>query len=112
MFIWRFFTGFWSVIQAARWLLQQKKLMEQNVDAYLSTERALDWRLFAEKYARALESGNGNLKWLPGPIKWFFKNTTSENRVGWFAQQFLKSEKLARRDPILEFPPRHQEYGQ
>jgi len=38
MFIWRFFTGFWSVIQAARWLLQQKKLMEQNVDAYLSTE--------------------------------------------------------------------------
>ena len=86
------------------WIRRQKKQMERDVDAYLTEERAMIWRRNAEKVFRALETGNGNFKDLPTPLRWFFKMTTAENRVGKFGQQFLKSNKLAVCDDELDQP--------
>lgn len=94
-----------AVWQIVRWLLAQKKAMEANADAFLSDDRAREWRLFCEKVFYAMEHGNGNLTMLPKWTRWFFSQTTLDNRIGRFGQVVLKSSKLAADDPTLkEFP--------
>ncbi len=91
----------WSI---RKWLLEQKRHMEADTDTYLSDERALAWRLAAEKTFKALEEGNGNLEQLPKIVQWFFGQTTVENRIGKFGQTLLKSAKIERDDPVLCTP--------
>ena len=88
----------------ASWLRSEKKQMEADIDGYLTEKRAKDWRLKCEKIFRALERGNGNFDRLPVPIKWFFAQTTADNRVGIFGMWFLKSHKLPVHDKVLDEP--------
>ena len=84
------------------WLRCEKKQMENDVDAYLSEERAAHWRLALEKIFRALEKGD--TKKLPSLAKWLFASTTVDNRVGWFGLRLLKSKNLAERATCLDGP--------
>lgn len=94
-----------AIWQIVRWLLQQKKALEADADAFLSDDRAKEFRLWLEKLAYTLEHGNGNLTMLPKWARWFFKQTTLDNRIGRFAQVCLKSSKLEKNDPaVKEFP--------
>lgn len=94
----------WKLI---KWIRSEKRQLEANVDAYLTKDRALEWRLQAEKIFHILESGSSfyqGLKKLPAPVRWFFKATTADNRVGKFGQWFLKSEKLKENSEVLDQP--------
>lgn len=94
-----------AVWQIVRWVLAQKRAMEANADAFLSDDRATELRLLSEKVFYALEHGNGNLTKLPKWARWFFKQTTLDNRIGRFGQVYLKSSKLEKNDPaVKEFP--------
>lgn len=93
-----------AVINLARWILAEKKKMEKNAEEYLSESRAKEWRLHTEKIFRALEEGNGNMKQLPKPVRWFFSRTSIDNRVGKFGMWFLKSSKLEKGDSVLDQP--------
>jgi hypothetical protein len=94
-----------AVWQIVRWVLAQKRAMEANADAYLSDDRAKEFRLWLEKLAYALAHGNGNLTMLPKWARWFFSQTTLDNRIGRFGQVVLKSSKLEKNDPaVKEFP--------
>jgi len=93
-------TSIWA---AYKWLRKQKTEIDTDVDGYLSEERARRWRLNAEKFFIALESGCSPA--LPAPLRkvcdWLFSRTTAENRIGTFGQQFLKSGKIAAADKEL-----------
>ena len=91
----------WNI---ASWLRQQKKEMEANAEAYLTRERAKEWRETSEKIFQALESGNGNMKRLPTVVQWFFKHTKADNNLGTFGMWYLKSEKLAQNSSVLSEP--------
>lgn len=97
----------WRII---KWLRQQKSEMEADVDGYLTQERALAWRLNAEKIFHILEDGtlfasrNVAVEGIPKPIQWLFNATTVDNRVGEFGLYLLKSTKLGKDDPILNEP--------
>lgn len=98
------FTPITAIVQTYRivaWVRRQKKLIETDADKYFSDDNADKVRLMLEKYAKALEKGNGNLKVLPGWLRWLFSKTTVDNRFGRFAQRVLKSSKLERDDPKL-----------
>lgn len=82
----------WNVL---KWLRNQKRELEANTEAYLTDERALEWRREAEMIFRALEHGSGHDFYaLPKPIRWFFASTQADNHLGRFGQKFLKSQKL------------------
>ena len=83
-----------AIWKIASWLRQEKKVMEKDADAYFTQERALEWRLKMEKIFHALETGNGNIAQLPGPVKWLFHATTLDERIGIFGMFLLKSKKL------------------
>lgn len=90
--------------QILRWVWAQKKAIEAQGQAYLTAERAAEWRLASEKLFYALEHGNGNLTMLPKWARWLFSQTTLDNQVGLFGQRYLKSSKLAANDPALKEP--------
>jgi len=94
-------SALWQLI---KWIRAEKKKLEANADAYLTAERADEWRLNAEKIFHALASGNGNFDKLPRIVKWFFGATTADNRFGTFGLQILKSKKLKEHDPVLGEP--------
>ena len=81
----------WNVY---KWVKAQKKEMEANAEAYLTEERAKDWRVKAEGIFRSLAEGNSQFKKLPKPVQWFFAHTKADNHLGRFGQTFLKSSKL------------------
>ena len=88
----------------ASWFRSEKKKMEKDVASYLTEERALEWRLNLEKIFYALETGNGNIEKLPGPVKWLFSTTTVDELVGIFGFHLLKSQKLDDMDDVLKEP--------
>lgn len=94
--------GIVALWKIASWLRSEKKKMESDIDGYLTQERALEWRLNAEKVFCALECGK--MERLPSPIKWFFKHTTADERVGSFGIWLLKSKKLEEADNALNQP--------
>ncbi len=84
--------GIVALWRIAMWFRTEKRKMEADIDGYLTQERALEWRLKAEKIFHALEVGKmGNI---PRPVKWFFEQTTADERIGKFGEWFLKSSKL------------------
>ena len=85
-----------------KWVRKQRKDMEANAEAYLSDERALEWRREAEQIFRSLAEGisctmndEGAIRRLPKPIRWFFAHTKADNHLGRFGQTFLKSSRLS-----------------
>ena len=98
------FTTIIALWNAASWIRAEKKILESNAEAYLTEERAREWRLQAEKIFWALERGNGNFERLPKVIRWFFGATKADNHLGHFGKHFLKSEKLEKGDGALEQP--------
>ncbi len=85
-----------------KWVRKQRRDMEANAEAYLSDERALEWRREAERIFIALKDGDsstmneeGTIRRLPKPIVWFFKRTEADNHLGRFGQTFLKSSRLS-----------------
>ena len=103
------FTTIVALWNAASWIRAEKKILESNAEAYLTEERAKEWRLQAEKIFWALETGNGNeehifFSRLPRIVKWFFGATKADNHLGHFGKHFLKSEKLENGDGDLEQP--------
>jgi hypothetical protein len=93
-------SALWQLI---KWIRSEKKQLEANADAYLTEERAAEWRLNAEKMFYALASG-WNARKLPRIVRWFFSATTADNKVGEFGLHVLKSKKLSTNDRILEEP--------
>ncbi len=85
--------GFIALWRIASWLRSEKKAMEADIDGYLTQERAKEWRLHLEKIFHGLEIGYRK-EMLPGPVKWFFDQTTADNRIGMFGMYLLKSHKI------------------
>ncbi|MEA3224480.1 MAG: hypothetical protein U9Q07_00910 [Planctomycetota bacterium] len=98
----RMFKSFSAAVELFLWLRAQKKLIEQDVNGYLSAERAEAWRLAAEQLFRRLQTGRTDD--LPRVVRWLFDRTTVDNRAGWFGLRLLKSGKLERGDPVLDRP--------
>ena len=96
--MWSTLVALWNI---AGWVHREKKAMERDAKAYLTQERARAWRENAEKMFHALATGNGNLASLPKPVRWFFKKTEVDNRVGFFGMWLLKSRKLETNHPVL-----------
>jgi len=92
-----------TTVQAIRWIMAEKRKLEANTQAYLSTERADKARLWLETLAKTLEEGEAhpNFKTLPKPVRWFCGGSKIDNYVGTFGQRVLKSQKLADDNPIL-----------
>ncbi len=86
-----------SLWRAIKWVRQQRTEMEKDVNGYLSEKRAKQWRLNAEKFFTALEKGKGASAFpsaMQSVCKWVFSRTEAENRIGYFGQALLKSEKM------------------
>ena len=90
------FSGIAIAWEAYKWLKDLKKHLEADADAYLTVEKAKEWRLITEKWFKALEEGeaNSNYKNLPKLIQWLCKLSKVDNSVGTFGLNYLKSQKL------------------
>lgn len=104
--MWAVFRNIGAVIEMVKWVLEQKKQIEQNADGYFSDERAARWRLWLEMLFKTMEDGeaNPNFKNLPRVVRWLCGPTRVDNYVGRFGQRLLKSNKLERHDPVLRQP--------
>ena len=81
----------WNIV---KWLRRQRKEMEVNAEAYLTEERAKEWRKGSERIFKSLAEGDGEFEKLPKPVRWFFAHTKADNRLGQFGQWYLKSGEL------------------
>lgn len=98
--------GILALWNIASWLRSEKKKMESDIDGYLTEERAKEWRLQLEKIFYGLK---GHPDWdgfkaVPRPVRWFFDQTTADNRVGEFGMWLLKSKKIEEDDKVLNQP--------
>jgi len=95
--VFKLFTLVGSLWRAIKWVRKQRAEMEKDVNGYLFERRAKQWRLNLEKFFTALEKGNGASAFPPAMQKvceWVFARTAAENRIGYFGQSVLKSEKM------------------
>lgn len=96
------FKGIAVAWQVLKWTVKLKGLFETKGASLITTEKCLGYRLWLERTAHALETGN--TKGLPTVIQWLFKNTTLDNELGRAAKDVLKSDKLATGDEALTEP--------
>lgn len=93
------FQGIVIAWQVLKWMLNLRRNLETKGSSLITTEKCLGYRLWLERLAHALETGN--MKGLPAIVQWLFKNTKLDNELGRAGKDILKSKKLEDNSPSL-----------